>query len=463
MLTQKTVGIRQHILDLLENGDLRAGEKIQPARDLAVNMGTSFLKTQQALESLVQDCILQTRNRQGTYVRQGWQDRILHDQISIFNMAHRLPWVARLQDLVHDYLLELRFTHVFQRSDIEPKTTFSIQQNPDQYMDLSGILKDCYPEASTLFFDKPFAPFRSGNQLYAIPFTFSPRVIFFNADLFRQAGCPLPSGNWTWEDFLTAVRKLKVILPNDRILNYYKQAHVWINYIHRSGGNLLIHDPDERIVLDQSEVYRALSCFQELGLLLEEAAYKTDEYHYDFRRGKAAMILQGRQLMETLPPKSELNWQTVPMPIFPGGEDITTQATDAICVRKSCKDLGLARETIKLFLSEHIQDFMAEQRYSIPIRVSSASKTIDLRDPSDALFAAEMSKLGQIHLSTCPGLLDFILTGIEKILTRHEDLSTSLATLTQAANTFKDVHDFRRQDALDRQSERARIRSKIIR
>tara|TARA_B100000609_G_scaffold171671_1_gene146771 strand:+ start:256 stop:489 length:234 start_codon:yes stop_codon:yes gene_type:complete len=77
-------------------------------------------------------------------------------------MAHRLPWVARLQDLVHDYLPELRFTHVFQRSDIELKTTFSIQQNPDQYMDLSGILKDCYPEASTLFFDKPFAtPIRS--------------------------------------------------------------------------------------------------------------------------------------------------------------------------------------------------------------------------------------------------------------------------------------------------------------
>lgn len=59
-------------------------------------------------------------------------------------------------------------------------------------------------------------PYR--RQASGRPVIYSPRVIFYNPELFRKAGAPLPFSGWSWDDFLESVRRLKKSVPPDRIL-----------------------------------------------------------------------------------------------------------------------------------------------------------------------------------------------------------------------------------------------------
>jgi len=46
-----------------------------------------------------------------------------------------------------------------------------------------------------------------GQQL-AVPYDFGPLVMFYNADRFREAGVPVPTVDWTVQDFLSAAQTL---------------------------------------------------------------------------------------------------------------------------------------------------------------------------------------------------------------------------------------------------------------
>ncbi len=45
-------------------------------------------------------------------------------------------------------------------------------------------------------------------ELYSYPIHFSTDILFYNEDLFRQEGVPLPRDNWTWEEFIDAATRL---------------------------------------------------------------------------------------------------------------------------------------------------------------------------------------------------------------------------------------------------------------
>ena len=55
---------------------------------------------------------------------------------------------------------------------------------------------------------------KKGDDVYAIPFSTSPFVLLYNADLFEQAGAKTPEeyiaeGNWTWESFREVCKQIK--------------------------------------------------------------------------------------------------------------------------------------------------------------------------------------------------------------------------------------------------------------
>jgi multiple sugar transport system substrate-binding protein len=61
-------------------------------------------------------------------------------------------------------------------------------------------LKDFYPQA--------LEAFRWEGKLWGLPVTVSPQVIFYNKELFNQAGVEYPEPDWTWDAFLSKVSLL---------------------------------------------------------------------------------------------------------------------------------------------------------------------------------------------------------------------------------------------------------------
>lgn len=436
MFNNKTSQIRSHILDQLENGTLHGGDQLPGARELAMQLDVSFLKVQQAIEGLCRDGILQAVNRRGTFVQKTWQDCVLPENISIFRTPDEFPWLAGIRDLIESHMPGVRFTYAFPVGAMELKTTFHVQTHWEQYQDLTEILEECYPDLDD-FFDKPFEAGRIGGKLVGIPFIFSPRVVFYNPTLFEKAHCPLPTDNWTWDEFLTTINKLRQTLPIDQIVNWHFEPFLWMNFVMRAGGRLIRSGVADPVQIDSPQTRQGLRYFREMGQALDYNEVGTTAR--DFKRGKSAMYICERQHVHQMMHADFDNWQTVNLPMFPGGENITTQATDLLCIHKYSSNPQAAKQYIKLMLSPQAQDFIGREKYGIPIRKSSAFKSLDLASPRDAIFARGISHLSAEYNLQYPHLTHTIVAGIQQMFRENRNIDRTTSELAALARQYMSI------------------------
>lgn len=60
----------------------------------------------------------------------------------------------------------------------------------------------------SVYYPRAYQSFAVGKTQYGLPESFSDVLLFYNEDLFKAAGVPLPTAKWTWKDELAAAKKL---------------------------------------------------------------------------------------------------------------------------------------------------------------------------------------------------------------------------------------------------------------
>ena len=442
-MRNKLQEVRAHVLEMLESGELEAGMQVPAARDLAVDLGISFLKVQQAIESLCRDGVLEAVPRKGTFVQSAWKQRLLAENLSVYNQPHRMPWLKEMLETAKKDFPEIRMTHAFERGMLELKVPRHVLTEPDDYMDLRALFAECYGDRS-VFFEKMLPAYEVSGRLVGIPFATSPRVVFFNGELLQSAGCKLPRSGWEWADFITVLKKLKRKLPVNCIINWHAQAFLWMNFLLRAGGNLFDPEARDPIAVDSPSTLEGLKRFSEIGDLIDRVPYDDDAFQRAFCSGEAAMLITDRKQVDFCRRAGFDGWDVVPLPLIPNGRDTTVQATDLICVRQASTSREMATRYVRLMLSETVQDFLARQKSCIPFRKSSAYQSLDLTDPRDVVFASEMGKMSTNVCISPPYPANLVLNGIEQILTRNLDLKSGLAELARAARTALNISGFDR-------------------
>jgi len=440
-MENKVSQVREHVLGQLESGKLKAGDKLPGAREVARQVKVSFAKAQQTLDLLVKDGILESFPRKGTFVQRGWAERILQQNISLFAPEACLPWVAEFRRQLAARLPDLRVATGFPKAVFEIRTTLQVQAERDAYLDLREVFDACYPD-KTAFFTHPFKTFYMDGRLPGLPLIFSPRVMFFNPELLANAGCDLPRAGWTWDDFLECARRVRANAPTAGIINWSTESFVFMNVIFRAGGCLIVPDADDPVRIDHPATRRGVRLFRELrdAVGLGPGGACVEFPQPSFLEGKMAFNLASREdLLPRLEAAGMDNWGTAPLPLIEGGVDITAQATDLLCVRKSCVDMAAVAEMVKLLLSEEFQDYLGKVKYGIPIRKSSAMKSIDLEDPRDTLFLTESAKITAEYNVDSPELAGLVVEGIRQILESDVDIDASTSRLADAVRTFLSV------------------------
>ncbi|MCK6488191.1 MAG: extracellular solute-binding protein [Planctomycetes bacterium] len=437
----KTVHVRHYVLERIERGEWQAGEPLPGARDLAAAIGVSFVKVQQALESLAVDGVLELRPRVGTFVRPGWRDRVLRDHLSVFNRRPNLPWIAGMEAILARELPGLRLTDVFPGSMFEIKTVLHVQQHHDRYLDLAPLagpaLAGCGP-----VFDAAFAPARIGNRLMGIPIIASPRVMLFNPGVLRRHGCPLPAAGWGWDDLHDLVRRLVAVMDPGLVLDWTSRPYCWLNVVRRAGGRLFTAAGGDPVAVDSPETIRGLELFRALGALLGPRPFDQERFTAAFVAGEAALSIGTRQSMSLLRLRGADGWGSVPLPVIAGGCDTTAQAADLACVRDTCTDPELARRFVSLMLSPTVQDHLASLRYGVPVRQASAMASLDLGDPREVLVLGEMQRMSSEPCQESADLARLVIGGATRILDHSDDIARDCRELARAARLHRAAHGY---------------------
>ena len=86
-MKDKLSQVREFLLDGIESGRFPTGSKLPGARDIAAEVGASFLLVQHAVSSLEQDGIVECVSRRGTYVRTGWEYRRIRNHMLLLTFS----------------------------------------------------------------------------------------------------------------------------------------------------------------------------------------------------------------------------------------------------------------------------------------------------------------------------------------------------------------------------------------
>jgi multiple sugar transport system substrate-binding protein len=157
-------------------------------------------------------------------------------------------------------------------------------------------------------------------------------VLYYNMDIFDEAGVPYPTADWTWDDLRAAAEKLTKVEANGRVSRYALgmeagKADAWL----RANGGGYVDDfaNPTRCILDTPESMEALNFFHDMianNYIMKPADLATGGGDSAaFQQGKVAMILQNASRIPAFN-AAGMNYDIAPIPLTPNGQRVAEAA-----------------------------------------------------------------------------------------------------------------------------------------
>ncbi len=211
--------------------------------------------------------------------------------------------------------------------------SFPVYARHHLFVDLAPYLKeskvldemDFYPSSLQVFYMT-----KEGGKkaLGAIPRDISNVVVYYNKDVFWQAGVPLPSADWDWQTFTETAKALTLDRDGDGRLDRFgvsfnrHSSIFWMPFVWSAGGALFNSD-QTGVALDQPSALAGLQFYADWPQTYHVAPRKTEsggtKMSEMFLHGKVAMLLDGRWRVPSLRKKATFQWDIAPLPRGPKG------------------------------------------------------------------------------------------------------------------------------------------------
>ncbi|WP_431324547.1 ABC transporter substrate-binding protein [Rhizobium sp. YTU87027] len=172
---------------------------------------------------------------------------------------------------------------------------------------------------------------------WGVPIAFSTKALYWNKDLFKQAGLDPEKPPKTWAE---EIADAKAIKEKTGIAGYGLPAktfdntmHQFMHWVYSNNGKIIDGD---KIVADSPEVLAALQAYKDITPYSVEGAtaYEQNEIRAIFLDGKVGMIQAGSGAATRLK-DTKINWGIAPLPLGPSAKgEGTLLITDSLAIFK---------------------------------------------------------------------------------------------------------------------------------
>ena len=254
------------------------------------------------------------------------------------------------------------------------------------------------------YFPQPLEAFTYDGALQCMPQNISSLVIYYNTDLFSEAGLEAPPPGWDWQSFREIARRLSRgdvhgvgIEPSIIRLAPF----VWGN-----GGEIVDDNSDpSRFTLDEPAAREAFEFL--VGLVRDdrvipsEAEVAAQDLETRFVTGKLGMYLSSRRDTPVLREVRGLNWDVAPLP--QGKEPAGILHSDAYCLAAgtSGQHLEDAARFVAFATGEQGQTITALGGRTVP-SMRSIARSGAFHDPTQPPESSEVFLDGIPHIRRTP-------------------------------------------------------------
>jgi multiple sugar transport system substrate-binding protein len=208
--------------------------------------------------------------------------------------------------------------------------------------------------------------FTDGGKLLALPLIFSPLILCYNREHFREKRLPEPNSGWTWSELFDTARKLAV--ENERFGFYFHllARNRWPVFLLQSG---MAFEPDERgqYNLCETTLIQSLNICRELiampdvfPVMLSASDADAEEL---FLEQKVSVIMTTYFALNDLR-KAQFAYDLAPLPSF--GEYRTLLIEIGLAVNRKSMVKEAAQQLADYLTSFEAQTIIRRQSLSIP-------------------------------------------------------------------------------------------------
>jgi multiple sugar transport system substrate-binding protein len=269
------------------------------------------------------------------------------------------------------------------------------------------------------FYDEAMDAFRFGGTLTCLPQNISSLVVYYNKDLFRRAGVAEPKAGWTWDDMVTAAKKLTKDSNGDGKAEVYglgvEASLIRIAPFVWSNGAELVDNEEKptTFALDTPEAKQAMKLFFELRgvhkVVPTEEEVEAEDDETRFQNGRMAMVLSSRRSTPTFRTITKFDWDVAALPQHQQQAGILH--SDAYCMTKASDNKDAAWSFMEYALGPEGAPIVAKSGRTVPslkeVAESDAFLDPNAKPANSKVFLDTIPVIQQVpSISTWPEIED---------------------------------------------------------
>jgi len=194
-----------------------------------------------------------------------------------------------------------------------------VLENLDPYIEKSGYKIDDY-------WPGLLESAKYNGHIYGFPRDIEVNVLYYNKDIFKEAGVDLPTDQWTWDDLVAAAEKLTKKDASGKVERYAlaMEGGKWAKWVNQNGGSLLddYRNPSKCTLADKPAM-DGVKFFADL--MNKDYAMRDANLSQAggdaavFQSGQAAMIIQNTSRVSAFN-AAKLNYDVQVVPTPKGGK-----------------------------------------------------------------------------------------------------------------------------------------------
>lgn len=221
-----------------------------------------------------------------------------------------------------------------------------VLEDLDPWIEKGGVQTDDYWPAL-------LESVKYNDKIYGLPRDIGLEVLYYNKQIFDEAGVAYPTDSWTWDDLKAAAQKLTVVEGGGRVSRYALgmeggKYSLWIN---QNKGSILddMRNPS-KCTMTEPAAADAITFFSDM--MNENQAMRDANLSQSggdaavFQSGQVAMIIQNASRISAFN-EAGLNYDVAPVPIPSGGQRAASAGGAAWSMSSSSKN----KEAAWTFLS----------------------------------------------------------------------------------------------------------------
>jgi multiple sugar transport system substrate-binding protein len=236
---------------------------------------------------------------------------------------------------------------------------------------------DSLPSGMLDRWDKLVAP---DGKRYQLPSQFNTMGIWYNADLFKQAGVPEPKDDWTWEDFHAAAEKLTVpgkVFGMHAVSSYFVGVLPWL----LTNGASSLNEDWTQATINTPEAIEAATFMRQL---VEERISPKPGGQFDpiaaMAQGKLAMF--GGGWWPLFPARAQGLLKKVKIAPWPQQKgNGSPVGWNMYPIFKASKNKPAAWEFVKYMTDPKVSDFISARGVTLPLSKEVAAKALKQGPP----------------------------------------------------------------------------------